>query len=128
MANALQLKSNSPLTNFSPSMNQRDSFSPVSSLNTLSPESSNSISSPDKSFLLNQTINDEKQQTFRLIDYFVVTGLEKSSPVEPSAEFSSKLHIETFSSLLQFDFNSRRTNFESISMYISLSSFGTFSP
>ena len=77
--------------NASPTLNPNpgDSFSPSSSsLNTLSPPSSTSISSPDKSHLLNQTINDEKAQTFRLIDYFVVTGLEKSAPVEPSVELA----------------------------------------
>lgn len=104
MESAVTLNKNSSFMSSSksssPNLNQCDSFSPNSSFNTLSPGSSNSISSPDKSFLLNQTVHDEKQvsqqQSFPLIDYFVVAGLEKSSEVEPSAELSSKIFLEPY--------------------------------
>ena len=89
MATAMILRKKS-----SPLINHRESFSPgsTSSIGTLSPHSSQSVSSPDRSLLLNQTTNDEQQQqqqqppSIRLIDYFVVAGLEKHSAVEPSCE------------------------------------------
>ena len=87
MASAMTLttKSSSSLVNSSkhssPIINQIESYSPSSSsTTTLSPQSSNSISSPDKSFTI---LND---QSIRLIDYFVVSGLDKSIDVEPSID------------------------------------------
>lgn len=68
----------------SPVGNSRASFSPdTSSLATLSPESSNSVSSPDRSFLHNVSSTEPSLPTVRLIDYFVVSGLDKFSDVEP---------------------------------------------
>ena len=59
-------------------------YSPSSSSTiTLSPESSNSISSPDKSFLS----NDQQHQSIRLIDYFVVCGLDKYVDIQPSTDY-----------------------------------------
>ena len=90
MATAMTLTNKSSLVNSSkhasPILNPRESYSPASSSTTLSPESSNSISSPDKSLLLNNTFNDEQQQSIRLVDYFVVSGLDKYLNVEPSCE------------------------------------------
>lgn len=86
MAAAMTLtkKSSSSLINSSkhssPIVNQIESYSPSSSSTTLSPESSNSISSPDKSFLSNE------QQSLHLVDYFVVCGLDKYLDVEPTSD------------------------------------------
>ncbi len=90
MATAMTLTNKSSLVtsskHSSPIVNQRESYSPASSSTTLSPESSNSVSSPDKSLLLNNTFNDEQQQSIRLVDYFIVCGLDKYLDVEPSCE------------------------------------------
>ena len=91
MAMAMTLTKKSSVVNLSkhssPIINPAESFSPDSSLLTLSPESSNSVSSPDKSFLSNTTFNDDHQyQSIRLVDYFIVSGLDKTLDVEPSCE------------------------------------------
>ncbi|CAF5117806.1 unnamed protein product [Rotaria sp. Silwood1] len=69
-------------------INPIESFSPTSSSTTLSPESSNSMSSPDKSFVLNE--HHHQQQSIRLVDYFVVCGLDKYLDVEPLSELPGK--------------------------------------
>ena len=76
--------SSSNLVNGSPIVNSMESsYSPSSSSTmTLSPQSSNSISSPDRSYL-----SSDQQQSLRLVDYFVVCGLDKYSDVQPSTEF-----------------------------------------
>jgi hypothetical protein len=92
MAAAITLRnkssSSSPRVNSSkhssPIINQIESYSPNSSSTTLSPESSNSISSPDKSFLS----NEQQQQSINLVDYFVVCGLDKYRDVKPSSELT----------------------------------------
>ena len=93
MAAAMTLTNKSSLVNStkhsSPIINQIESYSPASSSTTLSPESSNSISSPDKSFLSNE--QQQQQQSIRLVDYFVVCGLDKYIDVEPT---SSDLSVE----------------------------------
>jgi hypothetical protein len=84
MATAITLRtknsSSSSLITSSPIINRIESYSPNSSSTTLSPESSNSISSPDKSFLSNE------QQSINLVDYFVVCGLDKYIDIEPSTD------------------------------------------
>ncbi|CAF4449624.1 unnamed protein product, partial [Rotaria magnacalcarata] len=75
MAAAMTLTNKSSLGNSSkhpsPVINSIESYSPASSsTTTLSPESSNSISSPDKSLLLNE--HQQQEQSIRLVDYFVV--------------------------------------------------------
>jgi hypothetical protein len=84
-AMTLRSKTSSSLMNSSkhssPIINQIESYSPSSSSKTVSPESSNSISSSDKSFLSNE---QQRQQSIHLVDYFVVCGLDKSFDVEPS--------------------------------------------
>jgi hypothetical protein len=94
MAAAMTLTNKSSLVNStkhsSPIINQIESYSPASSSTTLSPESLNSISSPDKSFLSNEQ-QQQQQQSIRLVDYFVVCGLDKYIDVEPT---SSDLAVE----------------------------------
>jgi hypothetical protein len=126
MAAAMTLTNKSSLVNSSkhssPIINQRESYSPASSSTTLSPESSNSISSPDKSLLLNNTFNDDQQQqqqqSIRLVDYFVVAGLDKYLDVEPSCELPG---MRIFLFLYLRNCLNRRTSFKSISMFISMS-------
>ncbi|UJR34962.1 hypothetical protein I4U23_027740 [Adineta vaga] len=88
MATTITLPSKSSLVNSSkhssPILNQKDAYSPASSsTTTLSPESNHSISSPDKSYLAN-----DQPQSIRLIDYFVVCGLNKYIDVEPTIDLS----------------------------------------
>lgn len=79
VAMTLRTKNSSSIPNSSP----MEIYSPSSSSTmTLSPESSNSISSPDKSFLS----NDHQHQSVRLIDYFVVCGLDKYVDIQPSTD------------------------------------------
>ncbi|CAF4357265.1 unnamed protein product [Rotaria sp. Silwood2] len=89
MAAAMTVSNKSSLINSSqhssPIINPIESFSPTSSSTTLSPESSNSISSPDKSLLLNEQ-QQQQQQSIRLVDYFVVCGLDKYIDIEPLLE------------------------------------------
>ena len=98
MAAAMTLANKSSLGNSSkhssPIVNQIESYSPNSSSTTLSPESSNSISSPDKSFLS----NEQQQQSIRLVDYFVVCGLDKYADVEPSSDLTSEQVLNPFQS------------------------------
>ncbi|CAF1112721.1 unnamed protein product [Rotaria sordida] len=82
MAAAMTVSNKSSLLNSSPIINPIEPFSPTSSSTTLSPESTNSISSPDKSILL----NEQQHQSIRLVDYFVVCGLDKYLDVEPLLE------------------------------------------
>jgi hypothetical protein len=85
MATAMTLtKKSSSIVNSSPIVNQIESYSPSSSSTTLSPQSSNSISSPDKSFLL----TEQQQQSIHLVDYFVVCGLDKYLDIEPSSDLT----------------------------------------
>ena len=70
----------------SPVINQIESYSPTSSSTTLSPDSLNSVSSPEKSILL----NEQEQQSIRLVDYFVVCGLDKYLDVEPLTDLFGK--------------------------------------
>ncbi|CAF5160053.1 unnamed protein product, partial [Rotaria sp. Silwood1] len=88
MAAAMTVSNKSSLINSSqhssPGINPIESFSPTSSSTTLSPESSNSMSSPDKSFVLNE--HHQQQQSIRLVDYFVVCGLDKYLDVESLSE------------------------------------------
>jgi len=91
MATAMTLTTKSSIVNSSkhssPIINQRESYSPGSSSTTLSPESSNSISSPDKSFVLTE---HQQHQPIRLVDYFVVCGLNKYLDVEPISDLPGK--------------------------------------
>jgi hypothetical protein len=91
MAAAMTLTTKSSIVNSSkhssPIINQRESYSPGSSSTTLSPESSNSISSPDKSFVLTE---HQQEQSIRLVDYFVVCGLNKYLDVEPVSDLPGK--------------------------------------
>ena len=96
MAAAVTLSNKSSLKDSSkhssPIINERESFSPdSSSLATLSPQSTNSISSPDKSFVYSNSSNDQRYPSTRLIDYFVVSGLDKYFDVEPSSEPTGKI-------------------------------------
>ncbi|CAF3503073.1 unnamed protein product [Rotaria sp. Silwood1] len=95
MAAAMTVSNKSSLINSSqhssPVINPIESFSPTSSSTTLSPESSNSMSSPDKSFVLNE--HHHQQQSIRLVDYFVVCGLDKYLDVEPLSELPENVSV-----------------------------------
>jgi hypothetical protein len=97
MAAAMTLTNKSSLINStkhsSPIVNQIESYSPASSSTTISPESSNSISSPDKSFLSNE---QQQQQSIRLVDYFVVCGIDKYLDVEPSSDLTGEQVLNPF--------------------------------
>lgn len=101
MAAAMTLTNKSSLINSSknssPVINSTDAYSPASSSTTLSPESSNSISSPDKSILLNE---HQQEQSIRLVDYFVICGLDKYLDVEPLSDLSGNEKKNDFCSLL----------------------------
>ncbi|CAF2145685.1 unnamed protein product [Rotaria magnacalcarata] len=99
MAAAMTLTNKSSLGNSSkhpsPVINSIESYSPASSsTTTLSPESSNSISSPDKSLLLNE--HQQQEQSIRLVDYFVVCGLVKYLEVEPLSELPGEQILNPF--------------------------------
>jgi len=100
MAAAMTLTTKSSIVNSSkhssPIINQRESYSPGSSSTTLSPESSNSISSPDKSFVLTEHQQHQQEQSIRLVDYFVVCGLNKYLDVEPVSDLPGKKKKEYF--------------------------------
>ncbi|CAF1388450.1 unnamed protein product [Adineta ricciae] len=72
-----------PPKHSSPIINEKEIYSPDSSSTTLSPESTHSISSPDKSFVVH-----EQPQSIRLVDYFVVCGINKYVDVEPSIDLT----------------------------------------
>ncbi|CAF1474184.1 unnamed protein product [Adineta steineri] len=100
MAAAMTLTNKSSIVNnsskhSSPIINQRESYSPASST-TLSPESTNSISSPDKSFVLNEQQQQLQQQSIRLVDYFVVCGINKYVDVEPSSDITGEQILNPF--------------------------------
>ena len=83
MASAMTLTTKSsssfktPSKHSSPILNELESYSPQSSSTTLSPQSINSVSSPDKS-----SLSLETHQSINLIDYFVVCGFDKSTEIE----------------------------------------------
>lgn len=99
MAAAMTLTNKSSLPNpskhSSPIINQIDSFSPTSSSTTLSPDSSNSISSPDRSIQLHE--QHHHVPPVRLVDYFIVCGLDKYSDIAPISDINGKEKRQTFS-------------------------------